>query len=451
MELFRPSGRATKITFPIKDLEGRIRTGASSLDSEWVAWSDTAEPNAAGNPGFVDMAGETSELSTTGVYTLAVAAAELPAASPYVMIRVMSGNAATQYILIRTASTYANVTGINGTNIATPITAGYMPMDVKQPINLSAPTDNSVEKSLARTYMASPFATVSTVSGAVWDEVILSAHTTDNTTGKLAARLYFATQYLDAAVSAGVSPPSAATVADAVWDEVITVGHSTDNTAGLMAARLYQATKYLDAAVSSRSTYAGGDTSGTTTLLTRLPSALTVTSGAVNLNQTQALTIPPSPATGTVGQSLVTMKYATDYLDAAITSRLAPTTAARTLDVDTAGGVELGSIQTGAITSGAFAAGAIDAAAVAANAIGASEFAQDAAQEIADEVLNRNLVGGGSGSTYNVRNAFRRLRNRVQITGGNMLVYDETDTATAYAMSVTTAAGNPITEVDPIT
>ena len=32
------------------------------------------------------------------------------------------------------------------------------------------------------------------------------------------------------------------------------------------------------------STYAGADTSGTTTLLTRIPSALTITSGAVNVN-----------------------------------------------------------------------------------------------------------------------------------------------------------------------
>ena len=99
------------------------------------------------------MTGEASELGTTGVYTLSVAAGELPTASPYVMIRVQSANAATQYVLIRTASSYANVTGISGTDIASPVTGGYMPIDVKQSIALVAPADNSIEKSLARSYM----------------------------------------------------------------------------------------------------------------------------------------------------------------------------------------------------------------------------------------------------------------------------------------------------------
>lgn len=40
----------------------------------------------------------------------------------------------------------------------------------------------------------------------------------------------------------------------------------------------------IDAAISSRSTYAGGDTSGTTTLLSRIGSALTITSGKVDVN-----------------------------------------------------------------------------------------------------------------------------------------------------------------------
>lgn len=39
----------------------------------------------------------------------------------------------------------------------------------------------------------------------------------------------------------------------------------------------------IDATISSRSTYAGGDTSGTTTLLSRIASALTITGGAVTV------------------------------------------------------------------------------------------------------------------------------------------------------------------------
>lgn len=106
-------------------------------------------------------------------------------------------------------------------------------------------------------------------------------------------------------------------------------------------------------------------------------------------------------------------------------------------------------IATGGIASTSFAAGAIDNAAIAANAIGASEFAQDAAQEIADEVLNRNLAGGGSGNTRNVRNALRSLRNRAAIAAGTLTVYQEDDTTSAWTAAVTTTAGDPLSEVDP--
>ena len=106
-------------------------------------------------------------------------------------------------------------------------------------------------------------------------------------------------------------------------------------------------------------------------------------------------------------------------------------------------------VAVGGIGATAFAAGAIDAAAIAANAIGASELAQDAAQEIADEVLNRNLAGGASGDSRNVRNALRSLRNKAAISGGTLTVYQEDDASAAWTAAVTTAAGNPIDSIDP--
>ena len=108
MELWRIPATATIITFPILNSSGVATSGAASLDSEWVAWSDAAGPTANGNPGFQDMAGETAEIAASGVYTLAVAATELPAASPYVLIRVAS-SLATQYVLISTATPYVDV------------------------------------------------------------------------------------------------------------------------------------------------------------------------------------------------------------------------------------------------------------------------------------------------------------------------------------------------------
>lgn len=107
------------------------------------------------------------------------------------------------------------------------------------------------------------------------------------------------------------------------------------------------------------------------------------------------------------------------------------------------------SIGVGGIGATAFAAGAIDASAIAADAIGSSELAQSAAQEIADEVLDRNLAGGGSGNTRNVRNALRSLRNKAAISAGTLTVYQEDDTTSAWTAAVTTTAGDPISTIDP--
>ena len=107
-------------------------------------------------------------------------------------------------------------------------------------------------------------------------------------------------------------------------------------------------------------------------------------------------------------------------------------------------------LATGGIAVTAFAAGAIDAAAIAANALGASELAQDAAQEVADELLNRDLAGGASGNTRGVRNALRTLRNKVAEAAGTATVYEEDDATAAWTAAVTrTAATNAITTVDP--
>ena len=84
----------------------------------------------------------------------------------------------------------------------------------------------------------------------------------------------------------------------------------------------------LDAAVSSRSTYAGADTAGTTTLLSRLASALTITGGKVDVNDKtgfslssagiQAIWDALTSALTTVGSI---GKRIADNLDAAVSSR----------------------------------------------------------------------------------------------------------------------------------
>lgn len=104
-------------------------------------------------------------------------------------------------------------------------------------------------------------------------------------------------------------------------------------------------------------------------------------------------------------------------------------------------------IATGGFPVGGYAAGAVTAAAIAADAITSSELASTAAEKIADAILNRDLAGGASGDTRNVRNAFRMLRNRVDASTGT--VYAENDSTAAWSFAVSTAAGNPIVAIDP--
>lgn len=98
---------------------------------------------------------------------------------------------------------------------------------------------------------------------------------------------------------------------------------------------------------------------------------------------------------------------------------------------------------------GSVAAGGITSTSMAADALSASAVAAAAAQKIADEILNRNLAGGGSGNSRNVRNALRGLRNRVRNQGGTLSIYEEDDTTIAWTAAATTAAGDPMTELDP--
>ncbi|MBI3983852.1 hypothetical protein HY346_00980 [Candidatus Microgenomates bacterium] len=113
------------------------------------------------------------------------------------------------------------------------------------------------------------------------------------------------------------------------------------------------------------------------------------------------------------------------------------------------GAIDALTFAAGAIDAAAIATGAIDADAIAADAIGSSELAASAAQEIADEILNRNIAGGGSGGARIVRDALRALRNRSAIAVGTLTVYQEDDLTSAWTAVVTTTAGDPISQVDP--
>lgn len=67
---------------------------------------------------------------------------------------------------------------------------------------------------------------------------------------------------------------------------------------------------------------------------------------------------------------------------------------------------------------------------------------------IADKVLGRNLAGGSDGGRT-VQDALRLLRNKASISAGTLTVTEEDDSTPAWTAAVTTAAGDPVTGVDP--
>lgn len=96
-------------------------------------------------------------------------------------------------------------------------------------------------------------------------------------------------------------------------------------------------------------------------------------------------------------------------------------------------------LQPGVITNADFSAGAIDANALAA----------DAANEIADALLNRNVAGGSSAGRL-VKEALYALRNKTEIVGSTLNVYNATDGAIAWFASLSTSAlADPVTGIDP--
>lgn len=187
----------------------------------------------------------------------------------------------------------------------------------------------------------------------------------------------------------------------AIWDALT----SALTTVGSIGKRLADD---IDATISSRSTYAGGDTSGVTTLLSRISAAITITGGKVDVNDKTGFSLSSAgiqaiwdaltsalTTVGSIGKLLVT------NIDAAISSR---STYAGGAVASVTGSV--GSVASGGISASSFAAGAIDNAAIAADAIGSSELAASAVAEIADGVWDELIAGHlGAGSTGAALNA----------------------------------------------
>lgn len=93
---------------------------------------------------------------------------------------------------------------------------------------------------------------------------------------------------------------------------------------------------------------------------------------------------------------------------------------------------------------------ALPAVSIAAGGLGATAFTSAALNAVADAMLDRNMATGtdsGTDSIRTVRQALRAGRNKVDTGAG--IVYKEDDATESWSFTVTTAAGNPITVMDP--
>lgn len=164
-----------------------------------------------------------------------------------------------------------NVTGVPivddkyilGTIYSTPATAGIPDINVKNINNVAAATPGAA----GGVFIAGTNA-ATTITGS------LTTTFTGNLTGSAAS------------VTAGVTVTTnndktgyglSAAAVQAIWDALT----SALTTVGSVGKLLID---NINATISSRSTYAGTDTSGTTTLLSRIASALTITGGKVDVN-----------------------------------------------------------------------------------------------------------------------------------------------------------------------
>lgn len=145
---------------------------------------------------------------------------------------------------------------------------------------------------------------------------------------------------------------------------------------------------------------------------------------------------------GTFGQGVASVQGNVTGSVASVTGAVGSVTGAVGSVTGAVGSVSgaVGSVGAGGIAASTFAAGAVDAGALAA----------DAATEIADALLKRDMSAITGEAARSPLNALRFLRNKWDVATGTLTVKKEDDSTTAWTAIVTAdAAADPIIGSDP--
>jgi hypothetical protein len=179
-------------------------------------------------------------------------------------------------------------------------------------------------------------------------------------------------------------------IVQAIWDKATSALTTVGSIGKLLVTD-------IDAAISSRSTYAGADTAGTTTLLARVP-------GTVQPQTGDSYARLGAPAGASVSADIAAVK------------------------ADTAAGATASALST----------------------VATSIAAIPTATQNADALLKRDMSAVSGEAARSPLNAFRFLRNKWSVALGTLTVTKEDDTTAAWTGTVSTdAAAVPITGNDP--
>lgn len=204
----------------------------------------------------------------------------------------------------------------------------------------------------------------------------------------------------------------------------------------------------LDAAISTRSTYAGADTAGTATLLTRITALMQTKAEADTAHGLLATAADLATVAGYLDTEIATILAAVDTEVAAIKAKT------DNLPSDPADQSQVEAAITAAQGALAILIGALNDIA-AADVWAALDDAS--ANKVADHVLRRSwatAAGSTDGDTLAFRSllgAVAKLVNRVGIVGDMLTVYEDDDTTALGAQTLTSDAGaEPVTGVNTI-
>jgi hypothetical protein len=313
-----------------------------------------------------------------------------------------------------------NVKQWNGTNVAAPATAGIPEVNVKNINNVSA----------------SPVTTIKAVQGLTTADTIVTTTNLTNLPSIPANWLTAAGIAASALNGKGdwnigkTGYALSAAGVQAIWD-VLTSALATVGSIGKLLV------DNINATISSRSTYAGGDTSGTTTLLSRLTAGRAT--NLDNLDATVSSRLATAGYTAPDNADIVLIKAKTDNLP-----------------VDPADASDIAASFTTVNSNIATVAGYVDTEVAAIKAKTDNLPSNPAAttdiptaDQNADALLKRDWTAISGEASRSVLNALRFVRNKFSTTAtpGSVTVYKEDDATIAFTKTVTTdPAAEPIVE-----